>query len=111
MRCRNDKKPVQNANDFFRIFIYSHPVVRLRFTAADAAHAAGAYLTWDANSEENLAGYEIYYKLDVDGEPCNGTGANEGSSPVTVHLADLDNPASPSSLFVDGVGCGENIFL
>ena len=95
---------------FFAFLFIAIPLSVCLFTAADTAYAAGAYLTWDANSEENLAGYEIYYKLDVDGEPYNGTGANEGSSPVTVNLADLDNPASPS-YSLTGLVAGKTYFF
>ncbi|MGB9591097.1 MAG: CARDB domain-containing protein, partial [Candidatus Kryptoniota bacterium] len=43
-------------------------------------------LTWTPNSEKDLAGYKIYYSSDSTG--FNGTGANEGPSPIPVSTID-----------------------
>jgi len=48
------------------------------------ALAANALIRWDATTDNRAAGYKIYYKTDVAGEPYNGTGAAEGASPVDV---------------------------
>ena len=58
-------------------------------------HSAEVTLAWDANTETNLSGYKVYYKTASSGQPYNGTGANQGSSPVTVPLQDLANPNNP----------------
>lgn len=52
-------------------------------------------LQWDPNTEFNLAGYRIHYKMDSSGEPYDGTGANEGASPITLPREDLDDPYNP----------------
>jgi len=57
--------------------------------------AAQVTLAWDPNTEVHLAGYRIYYKTSTPGAPYDGTGANEGDSPIDVPLAlltDEDNP-------------------
>ena len=41
-------------------------------------------LSWDPNTDSNLAGYKIYYKSGSFGPPYDGTGANEGDSPIDV---------------------------
>ena len=41
-------------------------------------------LEWDANSETNLAGYEVYYDTDGSGPPYDGKGQAEGDSPIDV---------------------------
>jgi photosystem II stability/assembly factor-like uncharacterized protein len=40
-------------------------------------------LLWETNSESDIAGYKIYYAVS-NAPDFNGTGANEGSSPITV---------------------------
>jgi len=56
-------------------------------------------LAWDSNSEEDLAGYYMYYKLTASGSPYNGTGVMEGDSPVKIPLTSFDNPDYPEITF------------
>jgi len=56
-------------------------------------NAADVTLKWDANSEEDLAGYRIYYDTDS-GEPYDGDSIN-GRSPVNVRLEDLKDKSNP----------------
>lgn len=51
---------------------------------AYAAPANKLGLEWDANTEENLAGYRVYYDSDGSGPPYNGIGQVEGDSPIDV---------------------------
>jgi len=48
------------------------------------AFAGNVTLMWDANTETDLAGYKIYYKVAQGGEPYDGTGIIEGDSPIDV---------------------------
>ena len=48
------------------------------------AFAGDVTLMWDANTETDLAGYKIYYKVAQGGEPYDGTGITEGDSPIDV---------------------------
>lgn len=61
------------------------------------AQAEEVTLAWDANSESDLAGYKLYYKIgDLDsGPPFDGTTATQGDSPVTITLSDLSDSTSP----------------
>jgi chitinase len=59
------------------------------------AYAADVTLAWTENSEPNLAGYYIYYKNGTSGVPYNGTGVDEGDSPIKIPLYDFANPANP----------------
>jgi len=65
--------------------------VAFLFCFAATAHALDVTLQWDANTEPNLAGYKIYYDTDP-GAPYNGTGAQEGNSPIDIPLAQDENP-------------------
>ena len=44
--------------------------------------AATVALSWDPNTEPDLAGYKVYYKADSSSLPFDGTGAAEGASPL-----------------------------
>ncbi|MEK7778403.1 MAG: right-handed parallel beta-helix repeat-containing protein, partial [Chloroflexota bacterium] len=41
-------------------------------------------LTWTANPETDVAGYKVYYDTDGPEPPYQGTGASQGTSPITV---------------------------
>jgi len=41
-------------------------------------------LEWDANVEDDLAGYKVYYKTDISASTFDGVGAVEGDSPLDV---------------------------
>jgi len=58
-------------------------------------YSADVTLAWAANSEPNLAGYYIYYKSGTSGAPYNGTGVDEGDSPIKIPLYDFADPANP----------------
>lgn len=51
---------------------------------ASQALAKSGTLTWNPNSESGLAGYKVYYKVIGGGHPYNGTGLEEGDSPIDV---------------------------
>ena len=46
--------------------------------------AGDVTLLWDPNTETDLAGYKIYYKVAQGGESYDGTGIIEGDSPIDV---------------------------
>ena len=69
-----------------------------------SSYAADATLRWDANTESDLDGYKIYYG--TESANYNGTGADQGSSPIKVpvgDLADSDNPEYALTGLTDGV--------
>lgn len=53
-------------------------------------------LAWDANSETDLAGYAMSYKLSVAGPPYGGTGILEGDAPIDIPITSLADVANPS---------------
>jgi len=59
-------------------------------------YAKDVTLEWDANTEPDLAGYEVYYKTGSSGEPYNGTGADQGPSPRTLSVGSLGDPNNPA---------------
>jgi hypothetical protein len=58
-------------------------------------YAADVTLAWTGNNEPNLAGYYIYYKSGTSGAPYNGTGVDEGNSPIKIPLGTFADPANP----------------
>lgn len=52
-------------------------------------------LRWDANLEANVSGYNLYYNADSSGPPYNGTGADQGDSPITVDREELEDKNKP----------------
>jgi hypothetical protein len=67
-------------------------ICALFFCFRATGYAADVTLQWDANTESDLAGYKVYYKTGLSGEPYNGTGATEGASPIEMALAQDENP-------------------
>ena len=65
------------------------------FCLVTPAHAITITLQWDPNSESDLAGYKVYYKTRSSGEPYNDTSADQGPSPITILVEDLDDPNAP----------------
>jgi len=58
-------------------------------------YAADVTLAWSGNTEPDLAGYYIYYKIGTSGAPYNGTGVDEGNSPIKIPLGNFADPANP----------------
>lgn len=67
-------------------------IVALLTLLATNAFAVDVTLEWDANTETDLAGYKIYYKIDGTGKPYNGTTATQGPSPIIITLTDDEDP-------------------
>jgi hypothetical protein len=52
-------------------------------------------LQWDANLKPDLAGYKIYYKTGSSGSSYDGTGIDQGNSPITLGIGNPDDPNNP----------------
>ena len=50
----------------------------------NVVHAMDVSFAWDANSEQDVVGYYLYYKTGASGPPYDGTDALEGDSPIYV---------------------------
>jgi hypothetical protein len=66
----------------------------LMFFFTGFCFAADVTLQWDSNTESDLAGYKIYYNI-YSGEPYDGEDADQGPSPITVDINELDNSNNP----------------
>jgi hypothetical protein len=57
------------------------------FFIANSVAAKDVSLNWDPSPSSNVAGYKIYYDAGSSSLPLDGSGANEGSSPINVGAA------------------------
>jgi len=75
----------------FRLFLI---VIIITFFAHGISSAAEVTLAWDANTEPDLTGYKIHYDTSP-GNPYYGMRADQGTSPITVLIEDLDDQHNP----------------
>jgi hypothetical protein len=84
---------MDQVNILFKCVVFSAAFL---FLSTVGAHAADVTLQWDANTESDLAGYNVYYRAGSSGAGVlanyNGTGAHEGDSPTDVPLSLDENP-------------------
>ena len=110
------KNSVVKSNQFRVSKIFSLSVFLLiivSFYLSPASGFAQVTLAWDANTEENLKGYVVYYKIGSSGPPYDGTGLEQGDSGIVVDsgiivrkedLADPNNPTYQLTGFIPDVG-------
>ncbi len=79
-----------------KVLLYLNALFLLLYLLVGRAVAADVELAWDANTESDLAGYYVYYKTGSSGAPYDGTGVNEGDSPIQVPLGDLTDQDNPN---------------
>ncbi len=58
-------------------------------------YAVDVTLAWSPNTESDVEGYNLYYKMGLNGAPYNGVGATEGDAPITISTDELYNPEQP----------------
>jgi hypothetical protein len=80
------------------------------FVFQSLGFAADVTLRWDANTESDLDGYKLYYKTDSSGSPYDGTGSDQGASPVDIPLTSLGDPNNPE-FTITGLDAGHIYFL
>jgi hypothetical protein len=73
----------------------------LLFSFPSTTRAADITLAWDANPEDNVGGYKLYYKTGSPGPPYNGTDAYQGPSPIDIPVYELGNPSYPEYTLTD----------
>jgi hypothetical protein len=89
-------KPFKSQFSSLFSFVFLNLLIMLStLLSANIAHCLNISFAWDENTEPDLAGYYIYYKNGDSGAPYNGTGADEGDSPIKIPLASLNDPTNP----------------
>ena len=89
---------------------FSFILSTLIFFPQPAIYAADVTLAWTANTEGDVDGYYIYYKTGASGAPYNGTGADQGNSPIKVILAELSDSENPE-FTIQGLSDTETTFF
>jgi hypothetical protein len=79
--------------------------------SANIAYGFDRSFAWDKNTEPDIAGYYIYYKNGSSGAPYNGTGAEEGNSPIQIPVASLNDPDNPQFTIHGLSGTGTFYFV
>jgi hypothetical protein len=74
------------------------------------AAAAQVTLAWDANSDQTVTGYRVYYRTGAAGPPYDGAGLIEGDSPVDVPLSALEDSQNPM-FTLSGLSSGTYYFV
>jgi hypothetical protein len=82
-------------SSFFSLTFLLLFVTATMLLSANIAHCVDLSFAWDKNTESDIAGYYIYYKTSSSGAPYDGTGADEGNSPIKIPLANLTDPENP----------------
>ena len=95
------------AHILFRKFDFLAFVLLLCVTTP--CFAIDVTLEWDANTEIDRAGYRIYYDIDS-GPPYEGTGTEEGDSPIDVKIADVEG-GDTARYTVTGLNDDETFFF
>jgi len=62
------------------------------FCFQSSSYASDITLKWAANTEPDLAGYKIYYKIGFSGAPYDGVDIDQGPSPISLTIDDPDDP-------------------
>lgn len=86
IRVGASNAPVKDVNRGILIPDITPPAAPKALVAKPGNKGGKVILTWNPNSESDLAGYKIYYSSDSSG--FSGTGANEGPSPIIVSTID-----------------------
>jgi len=96
-----------------RIIIY---IFFLIFCLSSLCFAKDITLLWTANTEPDLVGYKIYYKIDSSGAPYDGVDIDQETSPIEIvideayhipgdnHYMNPDNP----EFLLTGLDCINN---
>ena len=66
------------------------------FSLIPSSFSAEVTLSWDPNTEPDLAGYKMYYKTGSSGTPYDGIGIDQGGSGINIPLGNLATPDNPS---------------
>jgi predicted ester cyclase len=82
----------------------------ISFMLCKAVFAESLSMAWDANTENDLAGYQIYYTTASQDSPYTGTGIDQGASPITVPLNSLAATNTPS-IQLSGLSAGQTYFF
>ena len=82
----------------------------ISFMICKAVFAESLTLAWDANTENDLAGYKVYYTTVPEDGPFSGNGLDQGPSPITISVSALASTNAPSTE-ISGLSPGQKYFF
>ncbi|MFZ0483015.1 MAG: hypothetical protein WAL93_06480, partial [Desulfobacterales bacterium] len=102
-----------SSKKLFNILVctFTFIICALTLYPKSSVYAADVTLAWTSNTEGDLAGYYIYYKSGTSGRPYNGTGVDEGSSPIKIPKEELFAHSATPEYTLHGLSYTETSYL
>jgi len=102
-----------SSKKLFNILVctFTFIICALTLYPKSSVYAADVTLAWTSNTEGDLAGYYIYYKSGTSGRPYNGTGVDEGSSPIKIPKEELFAHSATPEYTLHGLSDTETSYL
>ncbi|MDJ0780928.1 MAG: malectin domain-containing carbohydrate-binding protein [Desulfosarcinaceae bacterium] len=93
----------------FTLILFFVAIATTSLIGVGSAATTQVTLAWDANADQTIAGYRIYYSVGTAGPPYSGEGLAQGPSPIEVPL-NLIKDAQHPEFSLTGLSVGTYFF-